>query len=509
MSVDICLISPAGRAAEPRLPLALMYLCSWLEQQGNTVKIIDVKSDPYQKLTDSIRRKLERKILREVEEIEPLVVGITCLTPEVMEVRDLSREIKKRLPKTQIVVGGVHPTLYPEDFLYSKSPTDFVAIGEGEETLGELVATLKKKGDWRNIRGLAWFEDGKLRKNSPRHLIEDLDQIPFPAYHQVDMDYYTTPTIYCIRHMLISAVHIFTTRGCPEQCTFCVNKNLWGSNESTRRVRFRSPNRVVDELEFLSKNYHIDGFYIYDDTFTINKKHVLGFCDEFSKRGLDLVWGAETRVNLVSPDMLEAMKKAGCLQIDFGVETGSQEILDRMKKGITLRQVQEAFGNCRRLGLRSYASFMFNTPGETEEDVRKAITLAKEIDATGYNFNILTPFPGTDLYEKEVEPKLTVDEYAIYWGALGTLRDPRFKFCEHNLDLHWLVTSTHTLFNSVKKRAVFLLDRRYLTRLTKSRRKKQYLFVLLRLLVVTARYSLRYIRFALARLFWRRSEEHA
>lgn len=480
MKADVCLVSPAGRSNEPRLPLGLMYIAACLEKEAIKTEIVDIKISPYIKISNELKRKIGEDIIGRIIKKEPSIIGITCLVTEVNEVLDICRKVKQKLKNTTTVVGGIHPTMYPEDFLYENSPVDYVVIGEGEYTTCDLVKAIKSGGKIEDIAGIAIFDGKKLHRTKQRPVIENLDEIPFPAYEKVDMKYYTRPSIYAIRTMLLSTLHIFTSRGCPYQCTFCVNKNLAKIMNSEKSVRSRNVNNVVDEIEYLARRYMIDGFYIYDDTFALTKDYVFEFCGELSKRNLGLIWAAETRVNLMSKKIIKTMRDAGCVQLDFGVESGSQDVLDKVKKGIKISDVKNIFSACHDLGVRTYANFMFNTPGETEDDIKKTNNLAKDIDADGYNFGITTPYPGTDLYE-DVKPRLTANEYQLFSMAKKTLIDPRFKLAKHDLSLETLVENADISYNSLWKRTSFILNKQYIMRILNSAKKKEYILELLSL----------------------------
>ena len=481
MKTDVCLVSPAGRANEPRLPLGLMYIAACLEREMLITEIVDVKISPYKKISDELKQKIDEEIIAKIIKIEPAIVGITCLVTEVNEVLDICREVKRKLKDTKTVVGGIHPTMYPEDFLYENSPVDYVVLGEGEYTTCDLVKAIQSGSSIEDVAGIALFDGKKLHRTKQRSVIKNLDEIPFPAYEKVDMEYYTKPSIYAIRTMLLSTLHIFTSRGCPYQCTFCVNKNLAEIMNSKTSVRSRSVKNVIDEIEYLARRYKIDGFYIYDDTFALKKDYVDEFCRELLARKLGLIWAAETRVNLISKEMIKTMSDAGCVQLDFGVESGSQQILDRIKKGIKISDIKNIFRVCRELGVRTFANFMFNTPGETEDDVKKTYALAREIKAHNYNFGITTPFPGTDLYDN-VRPRLTVAEYHLFATAKNTLADPRFKLAKHDLNLEKLAKNANVICNSVWKRMSFVFDAAYMARVMKSSRKMEYVLAIFSLI---------------------------
>ena len=223
----------------------------------------------------------------------------------------------------------------------------------------------------------------------------------------VDMKFYLKPNPYVIRGVPLSAFYAISSRGCPYRCTYCANKDLFGQT-----FRARSPANVIEELELLKNDYKIDGVYFYDDTFTIDGQRVIKLCREMREKKLGLVWACETRVNVIFDKIVKEMSQAGCMQIDFGIESGSQYMLDKLKKDITLRQIMDAFAICKKYGIRQFANIMINLPGETREDLEYTKELIRMMNANITIFNVTTPFPGTDLYQDFGKNNLTHDDYA-------------------------------------------------------------------------------------------------
>lgn len=319
--------------------------------------------------------------------------------------------------------------------------------------------------DVTHIKGIAYFKE-KLIVTEHRPFIKNLDNLPFPAYELIDMDYYTRPNIRSIRPIFLSQFSVFSGRGCPYNCRFCCNSTIW-----KRTVRFRNYKNVVDEIEYLIKKYSIDGVYILDDTFSLKSKRVLSFCSELKRRKLDIIWGCETRVDIITEELVKAMKEAGCIQIDLGVESGSQKILNNLNKGITVKQIKEAFKLCQKYKIRTYANVMFNTIDETEDDVKKTLDLCKEIKADVYGFAIMTPYPGTDIYNN-IKP-LTVDEYPLYDDALEVLH-PRFKFSRHDIDLERTIKDLFKEYRAYRSTISSFSNLKYIQKLIRSKRKKEY-----------------------------------
>jgi len=470
---SLCLISPPTRSNAQIIPIALVYLSAWLEKSGIETNIIDIKSNPYAAPGRTEEDRITQKIIQRLRAEKPSLAGITCFTSEYNSVMRLAKGIKDNL-NTKVIVGGVHPTLRPADFIYKDSPVDFVVIGEGEMTITELVQRGEDPSSLRNVKGIAFFENNDIHFTPPRELIDDLGKLPMPAYDKLDMAYYLKVARYVIRYMYSSGVHILTSRGCPFLCTFCAAKNLWKSADSKVRVRYKPIKQIVDEIQYLKESHNIDSVYIADDTFAMSKDRAIGFCDELLARKIDIIWAMETRVNLITDELLKTVKKAGCIQVEFGVESGSQKALDRMKKGIRVEDTVRAFELCRKHGLRTFANIMLNTPEETEEDVRQTIRLKKTIRASHAGVNLTAPIIGTDIYEQYVNPKLTKEEYHLFEDPhlYTKILDPRFKLASHNINLSKLHYKVN-VSNYVNPFFEFTLNPRYLKSLISSKRKWQ------------------------------------
>ncbi len=476
----VVLVSPAGRAKTPRPPLGLMYIASSLEKSGYPTDIIDLKGLENKEIT-------HQKIINEVIQKNPKVIGISCMLSEDTDVKDMCKVFKEKLDNPIIVVGSTQTTFNPQLFLNWGNIIDYVITGEGELSFPKLLDALKDNKDVSKVNGVAYMKDGEMHKTEAE-FIKNLDEVPFPAWDKVNMKFYTKPTFYAIRGMPVSSFFVITSRGCNFRCTFCVNKNLYH-----RTVRARSAENVVEEIETLVKKYKVDAIYFYDDTFTLYKKNTLKICEEIKRRKLKFLWGCESRVDKIDEPLLKTMKDAGCVQIDFGVESGSQKVLDTIKKDCTVDQIRKAYALCRKVGIRTLANLMINHPGETEKDVEKTIELAKEIKSNLYLINVASPYPGSEIYEqygKHVDP----DEFEkISWyesyDAFLDFIDKNFKMADYNshitdvLKRVWKEVPTSrdyslklnkSYFEQIGRQASFVINPMYLNTLIKSRRKKQY-----------------------------------
>lgn len=473
-SLIVTLVAPPTRAYSIYFSFALIYLAAVLEKNGIAVKIIDLRPDPAEghSLAD-----LEAICAERILAQKPDLVGFTCLTADYNCIDRIARKLRTEGFGKTIIAGGHHPTFRPGDFFTEPGIYNYVVLGEGEQTLLELIHCLKAGGDTSAVAGLAYRANGQLHRTAPRVLLEDIDSLPPPAYHMLDMGDYTRPTTGLIRHILISGVAILTTRGCPYNCTYCGNPSLWATHKYKKVVRKRSVESVLDELELLADKYRIDAFYIADDAFTIGEDRVRRFCEGLIARRLDLLWACQTHVNLFTDDMARWMRSAGCLQVEFGVESGSDRVLREMKKRTDTARIRRAFETARRYGLRTLANVMINTPTETEQDLKKTVSFTKALKPTIYSYAVTVPMIGTEIYEKYVAPKLTTQEYSMYLDQriYRRIMDHRFRLASHDKNIAGIYTYLNLRFMIARlylDALLFFLQNRRLYR--SRRRHRQY-----------------------------------
>lgn len=393
----VALVVPPLRAfSNQRMPLGLLSLAGSLRaaRPGDEICVIDeVVPDTVSLCEESISVVMCR-IIERLLAFSPAVVGFTCTTADFTHVLLLAERAKSADKRIQILVGGAHATLCPRDFYEHTDNVDFVFLGEGEQLLPAFLDALEGLSEFPGA-GIWRRHNGTVLEAPLPPLIENLDALPFPAYDLVDMQRYTQPVETSIRPLLLSSVAIFSTRGCPYACVFCAAFSVWG-----RRVRYRSAKRIVDEILLLKEKWGIDAFFFYDDTFTLRREHVKAVCDELLERRVGLYWGCQTRVNHVDEERLKWMQRAGCIQLEFGVEAGNERGWRELNKGISREQVVGALGLARRMGFRTLVNFMINTPGETESDLADIARLLREIKPTACLVNVMTPYPGTAIAEQ-------------------------------------------------------------------------------------------------------------
>jgi|TARA_B100001964_G_scaffold245829_1_gene337070 radical SAM superfamily enzyme YgiQ (UPF0313 family) len=372
-----------ARAGSSLPPLGLAYIAATLEKNGIEVDIID----------GTVMNFKNKSLENRISSIKPDIIGVTALTPTLYRSYEVINTSKKILPRTLIVIGGPHTSLFPKDVLKENTNIDISVYGEGEHTLLELVKNIENYGknngkSFEDVKGIVYRNNGKIIKNEPRPYIGDLDTVPFPSRHLLPMNEYR-PALYQIKRS--PNTNIIASRGCPFSCTFC-SKGVYG-----KKFRTRSPENVIVEIENLIEKYGIKELLFWDDTFTVNKKWVEDFCDLLQTKNFDLTWSCSSRVNKVDKALLQKMKNVGCWSIFYGIEAGSQELLDNIDKGITLQEIRNAVKWAKEVGIEVRASFMLGLPGETKELAKKTIRFAKEIDPDFAQFNITTPYPGTEL----------------------------------------------------------------------------------------------------------------
>jgi len=369
-----------GRA----LPLNLAYLASYLREQKPHIDIAVLDCEGLSLSYEQIEDKLRS--------IGPDIVAVTAATPAYAQVLEIARCVKGIDSGIRVIVGGPHPTALPEDTL-TEGAIDVAVLGEGEITFCEIVDAIEKNRDFGGIQGMAYRDDsGEIHRNPERRMIADLDLLPFPARELFPLEVYSPPPTKRVSSK--KPGNMITSRGCPYACTYCMASAMW-----RRKVRFRSVGNVVDEIEHCVKYFGIGELNFHDELFTVNEKRANEICREIQRRKLDIAWVCMVRVDYISREVLKEMKRAGCRKIMFGFESGSQMILDKMKKKAVLEHAEQAVKAVKASGIKTAGNFMFGNIGETEETIRQSIELAKKLNTDTCAFFIASPYPGTEFYE--------------------------------------------------------------------------------------------------------------
>lgn len=361
------------------MPMGISYIAATLLKNNIDVKIIDGYAE---------RLSIE-EMVEKITKTEPSVVGISCVTPVVPIVHTIARRIKEKDEGIKIVLGGPHPSCLTEEVLADKN-IDLVVRGEGEFSLLKVIQGEFNQENLSQIKGISWRKNGQIVHNSDGEFIEELDSLPFPAHRLLPMHLYKAPPQWSIAS---PAFEVNASRGCPYLCGFC-------AVGLGRKMRLRSANNICDEIELLVRDYGCRQVVFVDSTFPISTRHADEICDEIIRRNLNkkIVWFTSTRVDIVTLDMLKKMYQAGCRLLTFGIESGNQRLLDNIKKGFTLKQIEKAVSVAKQAKIGITASYIFGLPGETYQTGLETIKFAKELDTLYAQFNLLVPYPGTDVY---------------------------------------------------------------------------------------------------------------
>ncbi len=414
---DIALVYPPHRLKENRYSMGLLYVSAYLTKHNYQNIIVEDKilgnGKYYEyKGKDYVKQDIIDKII----ELKPKVIGWTSTTIEINDVIEMNKIIKEKINVFSII-GGPHVTAKPEDAL--RNNFDAVVIGEGEETALELIKELEQdQPDLEKIKGIAYKKyNNQIIINQPRPLL-DISNHVLLAYDKILMSRYLKVNDEVLRGIPIKAAIVMASRGCPYRCTFCACNKVFGY-----RARYRDFENIKAEVQLLKNKYKAEAIWFADDTMTINYDHVRKISKLMKQE--KMYWGAQSRVDLTNEEIVKLMKNSGCLQLDFGVESGSQRILDEIiNKRTKLDQVEKAFKLSHKYGIRAHASFMLGLPTETREEVFKTFEFAKKIKANWYAFGIFTPLPGTHLYEDYYKPgEITLDDYKNI-----TFHKPKEKF---------------------------------------------------------------------------------
>lgn len=363
-------------------PLGLAYLAAAIkENRADDVEIID-----------TIALNYNLKDLQEhLQRIKSDVVGISILTPMYLVAKDTIKIVRETLKDAIIIVGGPHVTIFPKETLKENNDINYAVIGEGEETIIELLESIEKNKSKNKIKGIAYKKDNKIVINEPRGFIKDLDKTSLPARELLPMERYKPTATY---YKKLPSYVMLTSRGCPFRCVYC-------SKISGNTYRHHSVERVIKEMEILINEYKTKEIIFRDDTFTISRPFIVDLCNEIIKRELNkkIKWTCMTRVNLVDQELLNLMKKAGCWSMHYGVESGSQRLLDLIQKDITIAQIKNALKWTKKAKINTVAFFMLGLPTETKEESLETIKFTKTCGADWIQVTITVPYPGTKLFE--------------------------------------------------------------------------------------------------------------
>jgi anaerobic magnesium-protoporphyrin IX monomethyl ester cyclase len=429
--MNILLINPAPTGTLKATgvlfpPLGLLYIAAYMEREGHQVVVRDL----------AIRKRKENIDFKEYD-----VVGISTDTTRHRQALQLAESAKTM--GCTVVMGGPHPGYVDEEILSTRK-VDFIVRGEGEVTFSELVAALQKKdGRLHSIQGISFFSNGELVRTPPRPFVENLDSLPLPARHLINMEDYRR-TNFGGR----SITPLITSRGCPYQCAFCASSHFFGT-----RVRTRSIELVLNEIEEIYYRHHFKAIAFLDDTFNLFPKRVIELCRGIIARKLDLWWWNLSRIDLLlrNEEMVQEMVRAGAKAVFIGVESSNPKTLEELRKGIDVKETVRTVEMLKRNGLGIHASYILGGLHDTVKTIHDTIRFAKTLDTNVAQFSILTPYPGTAVYEQ-------VKDRIFKWRSPWSFFDMQHLVFKHEhlsfIRMEWLLLKAHLLYYTRSKRAI-------------------------------------------------------
>lgn len=394
MHYDIILINPQDwyyeKVKARRVPLGLLMLAAMLEREQYRVKIIDC----YEENIDSTGLMLK------LQNTDCRIFGISGTTNVRFESFKIAKAIKADISDAVVIYGGVNATFTWKEILERIRDIDIVVRGEGEGTIVELMDCLiRQKGKLEDIKGISIRRDGKIVDNGPRGLIHNLDELPYPAYHLINIDNYDFDLPYTKKKAGI----IQSSRGCPARCEFCSTGAMWGA-----KFRFKSPKAVADEMEWLINECKVGGIKFIDDAMTWKQDYIMAIIDEMVSRRINIPWMCESRVSSLNKQIIRRMRKSGCIRIAIGVESGSDRILRRIKKGTRVEQVRKVVDWCQEVEMKVKAYFIIGHATETVFEAMETIRFIKELKKGGCHTStsygtVVFPGTATEVYAREKE----------------------------------------------------------------------------------------------------------
>lgn len=385
--MKVCLVSPPYNSAVKSVvgvsspPLGLAYLASVL--RGNhEVKIID----------SNILNYYIEDVKRELRDFYPDIVGITSVTPSIPQAYHVAKIAKEVRDDCTVLIGGPHATFLPHQTLKECEFIDIVVKGEGEETVQELTKAIENE-ELEKVKGITFRKGSQIISNEPRPFIKDIDKIPFPSRDLLPTDKYQ---FYGEKYTAM-----LTSRGCPFGCSFCASSRLFGGY-----WRGRSPENVLEEIETVYEDYKLRNIEFVDDTFTLDMNRAEKICNGIMEHGWDISWGASSRVDTITKSLIEKMRRAGCWILFLGIESGCQRILNAIGKKIAIEQVKKTVKAVKQAGIKVLGSFILGFPEDNAESVKQTINFAKSLDLDYAEFSMLTPYPGTPIFDYATQNNL-------------------------------------------------------------------------------------------------------
>lgn len=390
-----------------RYPVLLCSCATYVRDNNNEVKFIDSVILDYD---------LE-KTIEKVKEYNPEIIFIESATPTFPYDRNFVSILKKSLPNVKVLVAGYHVTRYPKESMEG-SGIDVIIKGEMDQTTLNVVNAIKNNVPLEEIKGICFQNNGKVTDNPDAELIKDLDALPFPDRELIPHQWY------CEGYVTeFPFTFVMGSRGCCNKCAYC----LWPTVYFKNKLRLRSVKNVIDELEWLVKKYGMKEIFFDDDTLNVSVERIKELANEIIIRNVKLLWSCNMRVDKVDQEMLDLCKKSGCKLIEFGIESASQETLNKINKNITLEQIRNAVDMAKKSCIAIHANYMIGFPWETKGDIENTIKLAIELDTETVQFAICYPHPGSPMYNDALEHNLFYEDVTCNWEKFGLMTGPLLK----------------------------------------------------------------------------------
>jgi radical SAM superfamily enzyme YgiQ (UPF0313 family) len=401
--MKVLLVNPITRNISLSSPdLGLGYLAGALKKENYRVEILDCVN----------LRMTFKKFEDYIAGLDFDVIGFRVFSTDLFSVKKSLLIVKRKCPDAKIILGGAHPSAFPEQTLQYFEKADYAIRGEAEKGLTDLIRTFSNPDiiTKENIPGLIWRENGEIKCNDPV-FPEDLDSLGSPDWHLINPGDYPFQTSYLTQSRIVAP--LIMTRGCPYHCTFCSCRSVTG-----HKIRSHSVSYIIEEIKFLRSEWGIKEICFIDDNFLVLKHLVIDLCEQIIKQKLDIKWSCfGIRLDLIDENILSLMEKSGCYLLTAGIESGSQRILDHMKKNITIDLIKEKMNLVKaKTGIKIIGNFILGYPLEQEEDIYKTIRFAKSLPLYGANFFPFHPAPGTEIFDELVAKN---ELEAISWNLMG------------------------------------------------------------------------------------------
>jgi len=408
--------------------LGPLYIASIAEKDKHTIHFLDGVFET----KDSIKNWISIN--------RPGLIGLSTVTTAWESAKTLIREIKQESPDIPIIIGGTHADAWKENCLYDCKEADFMAYGESEFTFKEFLRELEKKSpDFSKIKGLVYRQEDKIIKNPERPLTQNLDEIPFPDRDLAPLERYC-PAIG--HYKRLPNATLITSRGCPNKCIFC---------HTDSRIRFRSVEDILEEIDLLVNKYKVKDLIFWDDNLGLKPDRLIKICKEIIKRKYNLTWSASSRVDTINSTMLKFMKKSGCWKLLYGIESGVQKNLNALNKGTTTERIRKAIRETRKAGINTFGTFVFGIPSETFKEGLETIEFACSLKLDFAKFFSITPFPGTEIWNN-------INKY----GRMATFKDMDMhsaSFIPHSMTKEEIEKLFHLAYKRFYQRPEYLLQK--------------------------------------------------